>query len=68
LVKIMYENTTQKLKNMTVKQFVRFESSSYITGDIARIKEKNLGREECQFIANAIAVFGGYNDYSEVED
>ena len=71
LVKMMYENReniSPEMKAMTVNQFVRFESSSYIVGDVARLKERDYGKEGCQFMADAIAIFGGYKDYSEVED
>lgn len=54
--------------DMTWKQFIRFESSSYICGDIAWMKEQEYGRRGCMFIADAIAVFGGYSCYDEVED
>lgn len=71
LVKMIYESLLDnipELENMTLNQFVRFESSSYIYGDIARMKEKEYGKEGCKFIADAIAVFGGYSSYEEVED
>lgn len=71
LVKMLYENrisSFQEMGNMTKKQFVRFESSSYISGDVARMKEREYGKESCLFIADAIAVFGGYGCYDEVED
>lgn len=71
LVKMLYENrisSFQEMGNMTKKQFVRFESPSYVSGDIARIKEREYGKEGCLFIADAIAVFGGYGCYDEVED
>ena len=71
LVKILYENricSVSELSEMTKNQFVRFESSSYISGDIARMKEREHGKKGCEFIADAIAVFGGYNCYSEIED
>ena len=71
LVKILYENrvcNVPEISGMTKNQFVRFESSSYIFGDIARMKEREYGKEGCEFIANAIAFFGGYNCYGEIED
>lgn len=71
LVKMMYENkleSSPELRDMTLDQFVRFESSSYKAGDIARFNEQNLGTEGCSFIADAIAVFGGYQCYDEVKD
>ncbi len=71
LVKILYENrisSTPELADMTLNQFVRFEASSYISGDVARMKEREYGKAGCLFIADAIAVFGGYGCYDEVED
>ena len=68
LVKMMYENRISSISDMTKSQFVRFESSSYISGDIARMPEKEYGKDGCRFIADAIAVFGGYSCYDEVED
>ena len=53
---------------MTKEQFARLESSSYIYGDVARMKEREYGKEGCLFIADAIAVFGGYGSYEEVEN
>lgn len=71
LVKMIYENTIEfssEPNNMTFNQFVRFVSSSYKAGDIARFNEQNFGIEGCSFIADAIAVFGGYQCYDEVEN
>ena len=68
LVKMMYEDRISSISDMAKSQFVRFESSSYISGDIARMHEKEYGKDGCRFIADAIAVFGGYSCYDEVED
>ena len=71
LIKILYENrinSIPELAELTQKQFVRFESSSYISGDVARMHEQEYGKDGCLFIADAIAVFGGYSCYDEVED
>lgn len=68
LVKMMYENRISSISDMAKSQFVRFESSSYISGDIARMHEKEYGKDGCRFIADAIAVFGGYSCYDEVKD
>lgn len=68
LVKMMYENRISSISDMAKSQFVRFESSSYISGDIARMHEKEYGKDGCRFIADAIAIFGGYSCYEEVED
>lgn len=71
LVKMMYESrirSVPKYKEITLNQFVRFEASSYKNGDVARMNEQNFGKEGCNFIADAIAVFGGYQSYDEVVD
>lgn len=71
LVKLIYESRIEilpELKNMTLNQFVRFESSGYISGDIALFNQKNYGKEGCEFIANAIAAFGGYSSYESIGD
>ena len=54
LVKMMYENRISSISDMAKSQFVRFESSSYISGDIARMHEKEYGKDGCRFIADAI--------------
>ena len=57
-----------RYSEMSLNQFVRFETSSYKNGDVSRMNELNFGKDECDFIADAIAVFGGYKNYDEVED
>lgn len=71
LIKMLFENRRNlmpELTDLTQEQFVRIESSSYIFGDFALIREREYGKDGCLFIANAIAVFGGYNCYDEVEN
>ncbi len=71
LVKMLYENRIElfeELKEITKEQFVRCEVNNYLYGDVARMKEEAIGKEGCRFIANAIAVFGGYESSSEVEN
>ena len=71
LVKMLYENrisSIPELEELTQNQFVRFEASSYISGDVARMHEQEYGKAGCLFIADAIAVFGGYSCYDEVKD
>lgn len=71
LVKMLYDS---KIKNipessaMSLDQFVRFESSAYKSGDVARMNRENFGEDGCDFIADAIAVFGGYENYNEIRD
>lgn len=71
LVKMIYEehiNIDPELKEMTRQQFARFYSSSFIAGDIARLRERAYGKEGCVFIADSIAIFGGYTDYNAIEE
>ena len=68
LVKMLYENMLNSSPDMSLYQFVKFVSSSYICGDIARIQEQKYGKDGCAFMADAIAVFGGYKCYDEVDD
>lgn len=71
LIKMLYENRmncSHELANLSVNQFVRFEASGYVSGDVVRFREREYGKEGCLFIADAIAVFGGYSCYDEVED
>lgn len=71
LVKCIYENQIFNLEGfnkMTEEQFARIYSSSFVCGDIARNKETYWGKEVCEFIADAFAVFGGYTGYKEIEE
>lgn len=71
LIQMLYENrihSIPELADMSKSQFVRFESSVYVSGDVARMHERDYGKDGCLFIADAIAVFGGYSCYDEVED
>lgn len=68
LMKCMYENLNEAYSEenkMTVEQFVRIYSSSFTSGDIARMRKQNYGKDACRFIADAIAVFGGYGNAEE---
>lgn len=67
LVKMIYENRTPELEKMTPQQFARLYSSGFIAGDIARLFERNYGKEGCVFIADAVAIFGGYTDYNTMQ-
>lgn len=71
LIQMLYENrihSIPELADMSKSQFVRFELSGYVSGDVARMHERDYGKDGCLFIADAIAVFGGYSCYDEVED
>lgn len=72
LVKLIYENqslmgTAYGMKdNMTISQFSRFYASSYLAGDVAKLKASDFTKEECEFIAEAVSIFGGYESYEEL--
>ena len=72
MVKLIYENEnalyqSQNIEGkMSIKQFSRFYSSSFLVGDIAKIKTSEYTEEDCEFIAEAVSVFGGYKNYDEL--
>lgn len=68
LVKMMYKNCNELKPNVTKDIFVRYGASSFMYGDVAKLREKAIGKEGCRFIADAIAVFGGYSCYEEIKD
>lgn len=70
LVKMIFENQVEiepELKNISRQQFARLYAPSYMVGDVARLKEQEFGKEGCSFIAEAVAIFGGYRSYSFIE-
>ena len=69
LVKLLYEEITAEgsgFEKMTVNQFVRFTVANYTVGDGAELNKKNFGKEKCDYIANAISVFGGFENYESI--
>ena len=72
MVKIIYENFNDLYKSqdggieMPVKLFARLYSSSYLAGDISKLKTGDYTKEDCEFIADAVSVFGGYKNFSEL--
>lgn len=59
LIQMLYENrihSIPELADMSKSQFVRFESSGYVSGDVARMHERDYGKDGCLFIADAIKV------------
>lgn len=63
LISCMYENLNALSGEykMSKEQFGRIYGSSFIAGDMARLREQSYGKEGCEFIANAMAIFGGYS-------
>lgn len=65
LVKLIYESRIEidpDFEKMTPQQFARFYSSGYLYGDVGKMNEKRYGKDGCKFIADAVAIFGGYAD------
>lgn len=67
LVSILYrvgcafENT-----DMPSQKFAEYMAPSFIEGDMGKGYEKELGKERSEFIANAIAFFGGFQSYRDI--
>lgn len=74
LVKLIYENQKSIMsdfdedRTLTKQQFARFYSSSYLSGDIARLKATDFNDEDCNFIAEAVSIFGGYESHEALID
>lgn len=68
MVKMIYENHIKLCgeSGISKKDFSRFYSSSYLCGDIAKLKANTLTEKEKLFIADAVAIFGGYKNYDEL--
>lgn len=69
LVKLIYENQNSLILGidmegiLTEQQFARFYSSSYLSGDVAKLKTHDFSEEDCYFIAEAVSIFGGYENH-----
>ena len=68
IVKMIYENYKNilQLSEMSAVQFSRFYSASYLSGDIAKFKANGFTETECEFIAEAVAVFGGFENFEDL--
>ena len=67
LVKLWYEDVITDIPNVTKDFFVRYTVGSFLYGDIARINEEKYGKENCEFVASSIAIWGGFNSFEEVD-
>lgn len=65
LVKILYDTLHESDPEVTPRQYGRLGSSAYMEGDIGLVSQKRFGVEGCAFLADAIAVFGGFRDYDD---
>lgn len=68
IVKMIYDNQKALLQlvEFDATQFARFYSSSYFSGDVAKFKIGDFSEEEREFIANAVAIFGGFENYNDL--
>lgn len=72
MIKLIYENQNILMRaygleeSMTPKQFARFYSSSYLNGDVAKLKQHDYSQEERDFMAEAVSIFGGYKNHDEL--
>lgn len=66
IVKMLYDSirTVKQLEDMSTAQFARFCSSSYLSGDIANMVSNGFSKEESEFIAEALSIFGGFESYA----
>ncbi len=64
LVKLYYESTNRFAETAIPREhFGRLMSSAFVEGDVSSIYKNRYGLIKCEFIANAIAIFGGYKNY-----
>jgi len=70
LIKILYDNYKSFDEECSISEdkFARFYASSYLSGDIAKLRTKEFLPEDCEFIANAVASFAGYDSYDALVD
>ena len=72
MVKLIYESQNALYKSqgmadeMTKKQFSRIYSSSYLAGDVAKLKTSEFSKEDCEFIVEAVSIFGDYKNFDEL--
>ena len=65
MVKMIYENQKilSQFEDMSIKQFARFYSLSYLSGDMSKLKAHDFSEQQCEFIAEAVSIFAGYESY-----
>lgn len=67
LVKLLHEQVQELAgeDSMSPQHFGRLYSSSVMEGQIGRLSQQKYGADGCAFLADAIAVFGGYKNYED---
>lgn len=68
LVKLLYEQVQELTGEdaMSPQQFGRLYSSSIMEGQIGQTNQQKYGADCCAFLADAIAIFGGYKNYEDI--
>ena len=70
LVSILYEEYSSFADpdlEVNPQNYGRIMSSTYVAGDISLINKQKYGEENCLFIADAMAIFGGYRDFNDAQ-
>lgn len=65
LVTLLFEEFQKENNTMTPRQFGRLYSSSFMEGQIGQMNQQKYGLDACSFLADAIAIFGGYKNYKD---
>lgn len=74
IVKLIYEYVVQYIKedditlNLSKQDFAKQFSLSFLVGDLSLERERQYGKSNCEFIAKALAYFGGIDALSTDED
>lgn len=68
LVKLLYEQVQELAGEEATppQQFGRLYSSSLMEGQIGQTNRQKYGADGCAFLADAIAIFGGYKNYEDI--
>ena len=62
-----FSNTfLEESETISKEHFARYIAASFIDGDTAVLYERNYGKENCEYIAKAIAWYGGYENIDEL--
>lgn len=56
-----------QFEDLTPQKFVRYMVRSFTEGDIAMLREQEYGKDGCKFIAEALAHYGGYSSFKDIE-
>lgn len=65
LVQILYDCLREIATaiNLSPRQFGRIYSSSLMEGQVGVLNQERYGTENCRFLADAVAIFGGFENY-----